>query len=64
MRIVGGKQLLEKISTIYTEKIPLDTITASGTLTANLALNPATLKIAPGLTSKVTIDYVIVKRQK
>jgi YbbR domain-containing protein len=64
VRIVGGRQLLENISTIYTEKIPLDTMTASGKLTANLALNPATLKIAPGLPSRVTIDYVIVERRK
>jgi uncharacterized protein (TIGR00159 family) len=64
VKIVGGKQLLENISTIYTEKIPLDTLTASGALTANLALNPATLKMAPGLPSKVTIDYVIVERRE
>jgi YbbR domain-containing protein len=63
VKIVGGKQLLEKISTIYTEKIPLDTITASGKLTANLALNPATLKMAPGLSNKVTIDYWVRNRQ-
>jgi uncharacterized protein (TIGR00159 family) len=64
IKIVGGKQLLEKISTIYTEKIPLDTINASSTLTANLALNPATLKIAPGLSNKVTINYVIAERRE
>ncbi|MHC4457395.1 MAG: diadenylate cyclase CdaA [Planctomycetota bacterium] len=63
VKIVGGKQLLEKISTIYTEKIPLDTINASGTLTANLALNPATLKIGPGLPNKVVIKYLIAVRQ-
>jgi uncharacterized protein (TIGR00159 family) len=63
VKIVGGKQLLEKMSTIYTEKIPLDTITASGTLTANLALIPATLKIGPGLPNKVVIKYLIAVRQ-
>ncbi len=63
VKIVGGKQLLENISTLYTEKIPLDTITASGKLTANLALNPATLKIGPGLSNKVTIDYRVRNRQ-
>jgi YbbR domain-containing protein len=64
VKIVGGKNLLESISTIYTEKTPLDTITASGKLSANLALNPATLKIAPGLSNKVTIDYVLAQRRE
>ncbi len=63
IKVVGGKQILGNISTIYTEKIPLDNITTSGTVTANLALNPATLKIGPGLPNKVVIKYLIAVRQ-
>jgi uncharacterized protein (TIGR00159 family) len=62
IKIIGGKQILEGISTIYTEKIPLDNIATPGTVTANLALNPATLKIGPGLPNKVVINYLIAER--
>ena len=62
--LIGGKRILENISTVYTEKIPLDNIDKSGKTTANLALNPASLKIAPGLKTKVTIAYVIAERSE
>lgn len=62
--LIGGKRILENISTLYTEKIPLDNIDKSGKITAKLALNPASLKIAPGLKTKVTIAYVIAQRSE
>jgi hypothetical protein len=34
-----------------------------GELTANLALNPASLTIAPGSKEKVTIQYLIRNRE-
>ncbi len=49
--------MLEKMSTIYTEKVPLNNLEAEGTITANLALNPASLKISPDSKEKVTITY-------
>jgi diadenylate cyclase len=58
VEIIGGKRILEKISTIYTEKVPLDNLAVSGTITANLALTPASLKIAPNSKEKVTITYL------
>ncbi|MEJ2165644.1 MAG: diadenylate cyclase [Desulfobacterales bacterium] len=57
VEIIGGKRILEKISTIYTEKVPLNNLGAEGTITANLALTPASLKIAPDSKEKVTITY-------
>ena len=50
-------------STIYTEKVFVDNITESGTVTAKLALNPASLRIAPGSKDRVTINYVVKKRK-
>ena len=50
--------MLEKMSTIYTEKVPLNNLESKGSITANLALNPASLKIAPDSKEKVTITYV------
>jgi hypothetical protein len=50
--------MLEKMATIYTEKVPLDDLEGEGTIAVNLALNPASLKIAPNSKEKVTITYV------
>jgi YbbR domain-containing protein len=64
IEIMGGKRILENISTIYTEKVPLDNLKGKGEITAKLVLNPAALKIAPGSKDKVTIRYLIREREK
>jgi len=61
-RIIGGGWILKNLSTIYTEKVPLDNIKGSGIINANLALNPASLKIASDSKDKVEIEYVVKKR--
>ncbi len=61
--VVGGKRILEDIATIYTEKVQLDSLSGQGEITANLALSPPSLKIAPGFKDKVTIQYLIRERQ-
>ncbi|MEJ2100494.1 MAG: diadenylate cyclase [Desulfobacterales bacterium] len=63
VEVVGGKRFLDKMTTLYTEKVPLDNLRGQGEITAKLALNPASLKIAPGSKDKVTIDYLIRKRE-
>ncbi len=63
VEVVGGKRFLEKMTTLYTEKVPLDNLSGKGEITAKLALSPASLKIAPGSKDKVTIQYVIQKRE-
>ena len=60
--VVGGSRILEQISTIYTEKITLDGLTASGEMVIKLALNPASLKVHNGSKDKVTLSYTIRKR--
>jgi uncharacterized protein (TIGR00159 family) len=62
VRVVGGSQIVEGISTIYTEKVPLDNIRETGTMTVGLALNPASLQIAPDSEDKITIRYQVKKR--
>ena len=62
--VIGGKRILENISTLYTEKIPLNNLKVKGTITANLALTPASLKIAPGSKEKVTITYLTKLRNQ
>jgi YbbR domain-containing protein len=60
--VIGGKEILDGIDTIYTEKIPLDSIEQSGEMTVPLVLNPASLKVAPGFTNKVKVTYEVKER--
>jgi uncharacterized protein (TIGR00159 family) len=63
IEVMGGKRILEKLNTVYTEKVLLDNLNGKGEITAKLVLNPTTLKIAPGSKDKVTIQYLIRKRE-
>jgi len=58
VEIIGGKRMLEKMTTLYTEKVPINNLEVEGVITANVALNPASLKIAPGSEEKITIRYL------
>ena len=58
VEIIGGRRMLEDMTTLYTEKVSLDNLEVEGTITANVALNPASLKIASGSKEKVTIKYL------
>ena len=61
--VTGSKRILEKIQTIYTEKVVLDELSGEGELVADLVLSPASLKIAPGSEDKVTVQYLIRERK-
>ncbi|MCU0539527.1 MAG: diadenylate cyclase [Desulfobacterales bacterium] len=62
--VIGGKRILENISTLFTEKVPLDRLReGSGSLEAGLTLQPASLKLAPGTSEKVSIKYLTRKRE-
>ena len=58
VEIIGAQRMLEKMLTLYTEKVPLNNLEVEGVITANVALNPASLKIAPGSEERVTIRYL------
>ena len=60
--VTGGNRILDNISTIYTEKIPLDNIRNSGEITVNPVLNPASLKIDSISRDKIVVYYVILPR--
>jgi len=62
--VIGGKRILENITTIYTEKVTLNNLEVKGTIAVNLALTPASLKIAPGSKEKVTITYLTKLRNQ
>ncbi len=56
--LIGGSRILDRISTVYTEKIYLDNIYSSDTITVKLALSPS-IKTAPGSSDMVTVDYIV-----
>ena len=60
--IVGPNQILKDISTIYTQKISLDKIFESGSLTIGLALNHPSLKVSPDSKDKIEVSYVVKER--
>ncbi|MBW2096627.1 MAG: YbbR-like domain-containing protein, partial [Deltaproteobacteria bacterium] len=62
VKIKGGKTILDRLFTLYTEKVRLDQIERSGSFEVKLALEPATLKIAAGSGDSVTVDYFVKKR--
>jgi uncharacterized protein (TIGR00159 family) len=64
VEIIGGKRILENVSTIYTEKVPLDKLKeGGGSIDAVLAIQPASLKVATGSSDKVAIKYTLRRRE-
>ena len=62
--VTGGKNVLDKISAIYTEKIIVDDFEESGTLTARLELPQPSLQFASGSPEKVIIHYEVREREQ
>ncbi|MCK8600422.1 diadenylate cyclase [Desulfoferrobacter suflitae] len=62
VQVVGGSKILDKVETIYTAPVRLDNLTKSGSLTVSLILTPASLKLAPNSSERVTDNYVIEER--
>jgi YbbR domain-containing protein len=59
VQVSGSARVLSSISAIYTEKVSVDQITRSGTLSAKLVPPPASLKLAQ---DRVTIEYTVKER--
>ncbi len=62
VEVIGGKLTLKDIRTIYTEKIPLDKLSADGTLSVELVLQPSSLKLADVSQKSTKVLYHLVKR--
>ena len=60
--VICGKHALEKISTLYTEKVPLEGITQSGEVKAHVVLPPASGKLASDAYDTVTVRYQVRPR--
>jgi len=62
MQVTGPKRILDRVSTLYTEKVYVDNMEKSGALTSQIVLNPASLKLAPGGRERVIIDYKVKEK--
>jgi uncharacterized protein (TIGR00159 family) len=60
--VTGPQKILKSITTLYTEKIPLDTIQTSGSREVAVILQPSSLKV-PYKENMVTVTYTVVKRE-
>ena len=62
IQVIGGKRVLEGVSTIYTEKVWVDALDKSGTTSAKVLPSPASVRIASGSRDRVNIEYTIKKK--
>ena len=60
--VICGKHAMEKNSTAYTEKVPLEGITQSGELKARVVLQSASAKLAADAYDTVTVRYQVRPR--
>jgi YbbR domain-containing protein len=60
--VIGANGFLDKLSTIYTEKISVTDLEGSGAIEVGLTINPAKLQLAAGNRDTVTVYYTIRKK--
>ena len=63
VHVSGKSNLLAKVSTIYTEKVPLDRIRETGKISAVLVVDNPALSLASDV-KQVVIHFEIEKREK
>ena len=62
VKVVGGKQVLQRLSTIYTAPVRLDNLAKSGSTVTTLVLTPPSLKLISSANEKVTVTYVLEEK--
>lgn len=62
VRVRGGEQMLQDIRTIYTEKIDLEKITADGTVSVDLVMQPSSLKLVDESQKKTEVIFKVSRR--
>lgn len=62
VKVIGGGTTLDKVDTIYTCPVRLDSLSNSGAVTAEVVLSPPSLKLSPLSSGKVAIRYRLVTR--
>ena len=63
VKVVGGSKTLEKVSTVYTSPLRLDSLSKSGSITSQIVLSPPSLKLAPSCSERVTVHYRLGRKK-
>jgi YbbR domain-containing protein len=63
VEVEGGHEILKEIRTIYTTKIPLDNIAATGRTSVDLVISPSSLKLTGDSKKVVEVHYTVAKRE-
>jgi hypothetical protein len=63
IEVTGGQLLLDRLAAIYTEKVAVDNLQASGSIQVAIALHPASIKLSALQSDQVRISYKIVPRR-
>ena len=64
VKVIGGGKTLEKVATVYTSPVRLDTLPKSGATTAQIVLSPPSLKLAPASSDRITVQYRLKKENR
>ncbi len=62
VKVVGGSKTIEKVNTVYTSPVRLDTLSKSGSFAVPLVLSPPSLKLAPSVSERVTVRYLLEEK--
>jgi len=62
IEVEGSSLILRDMSTIFTQKVPLENLRETGTMTLGVALGTAALKIPSGSQGRVAVEYIIRRR--
>ena len=60
--VAGPSRALDDLKTLYTRKVPLDRLKASGQLTVSLALQRSLVKVAEGSSDQIMVRYQVGQR--
>jgi diadenylate cyclase len=63
IEVRGGQLLLDQLQTVYTEKVVVDNLKASGVIQTTAALTPASLRLAPQESGQIRVTYTVRARR-
>ncbi len=64
VNVTGGQGILNELKTLYTVKIPVDDLPTKGELSVELALKPASIRIASIPGNRVRVRYQMAQREQ
>lgn len=63
VHVIGPRQVLTQMETLFTEALSLEEITTSGRISARIVLHPVTIRLEDQKKNRVQVEYTIQKRE-